>query len=139
MKSSILLLAMTLASCSTPYQQAPSESNWIRRGYSEVQISSDIYEVSFRAASPEEERARDFVLLRSAEICQSRHLPYFSILADNIVGGEITSTMFGLFRNTSPLSVKNRVLCLRENVDSQVLETATVLESMRSKYDISRS
>jgi len=131
--------AILLASCSTPYQQAPQESHWVRRGYSEVQISNDTYEVSFHAASPEEKRARDFALLRSAEICGSRQYPYFLILGENVTGGESTTLLLGLFRNSSPLSANLRFRCLRESMGNTALETMAVQESLRTRYEITRS
>ena len=72
MRLPLLPLVLFFTACATQYQPVSSSSNWIQRGYSETQLSGDTYDVYFKVASSEEGRARDFALLRSAEICQSR-------------------------------------------------------------------
>ena len=135
MRIPLLILFLSITACATPYQPMSSGSNWIQRGYSENQLSDDIYDVYFKVASSEEERARDFVMLRSAEICQSHSFRYFFVMENNVIGRSNSYSLIGIFNNDSPISVKNRIKCINEESNGKEFETALIQEIIRSKYN----
>ncbi len=135
MRIPIAALLLAFTACATPYQPMPPASNWIQRGYSETQLGDDIYDVYFKVASSEEERARDFVMLRSAEICQSHSFRYFFVMENNVIGRSNSYSLIGIFDNDSPISVKNRIKCINEELNGKEFETAVIQEIIRSKYN----
>ena len=70
-----ILLAL-LSGCATPYQP-----EGLRGGYSETQLSEDMYRVDFSGNGyTDQTRAADFALLRAAEIARSQGVEKFAIV-----------------------------------------------------------
>jgi hypothetical protein len=69
-------IALLCASCATPFQRIG-----FMGGYSETQLSENIFQVFFRGNGyTSEERASDFSLLRSAELALAFGFKYFIII-----------------------------------------------------------
>ena len=73
---SCCLLGLFLSSCATPYR--PLKGHY---GYSDFEVGKDDYEVRFLGnANSTYERARDFALLRAAEITLKQQASSFTLL-----------------------------------------------------------
>jgi len=73
---SYLVASLFVSSCATPYKPLDH-----RYGYSEQQITNDVYEVSFLGnGSSSYERVLDFAMLRTAEIALNRQAKSFALL-----------------------------------------------------------
>lgn len=73
--SASLLAAAFLSSCATAYQP-----DGLMGGFSETQLAENVYQVRFNGNGyTSAERASDFALLRSAELCLRAGYPYFVI------------------------------------------------------------
>tara|TARA_A200000113_G_scaffold225930_2_gene248811 strand:- start:2085 stop:2654 length:570 start_codon:yes stop_codon:yes gene_type:complete len=71
-------VVLTLSACASPYQ-----SKGFSGGFSETQLSENVFQVSFRGNGyTSSERASDFAMLRSAELTLENGYKYFA-LADN--------------------------------------------------------
>lgn len=70
---------LLMTSCSTGYQ---SSNSWkLNGGYSETQLSEDVYKVSFRGNGYTSlEKASDFALMRAAEIGLEKGYTHFAII-----------------------------------------------------------
>lgn len=149
-----LFLVLVLASCTTAYKPK-TESVFSSTGYSHTQLSSDTFDVYFVAREKEEERARDFVLLRTAELCLSHSFTHFTILEQSVGqrgrGGGITPVIAvgGRHGSVSPViatsassernNIRNRVQCYvgSKSGSRTEYEAAYVKTSVAEKYDIS--
>jgi hypothetical protein len=108
-------------------------------GYSETRIGENIWRVFFRGngfTSPE--RAIDFALLRSAEVCLGSGYRYF-ILAEsvnerNISIGATSTTIYTIARPSST----NTVVCFVERPTGYavVYDARFVADSIRRKYGL---
>jgi hypothetical protein len=153
------VLLVVLAGCATPYQSKGFEG-----GYSESQLSENVFRVYFRGnAKTSAERAEDFTLLRSGEIAQDHGFQYFVIVDENSVS-EVAGTYniptqttttanatavgnmaYGTAHSTTTgsLSIHMRkpsdrmtIVCFKEKpaVEGVVYESKFVVESLRAKY-----
>ena len=90
-------LGLGLAACATetPYQPIVERGGY---GYSENQIESNRYRVSFRGNSlTERETVENYLLFRAAELTQQRGFDYF-IVADRGVQGHSELRSMGPYR-----------------------------------------
>ena len=75
----ISILAVFAVGCATPYQSAG-----LTGGYSETQLAPDVFRVSFQGNGyTSGDRAKDFVLLRAAELCLQRGFTCFAIIDES--------------------------------------------------------
>lgn len=73
------MIFVLLIGCSTPYKSAG-----LTGGYSDVQLSKDIYKVSFRGNGfTSNEKVQDYLLYRCAQLTDSKGYKYFIVLAGN--------------------------------------------------------
>jgi hypothetical protein len=158
MKIAILLLSLVLVSCATPYR-AKNDGIFSSRGYSHTQLSEDTFDVYFESYQREEERARDFVLLRTAELCLSHQFTGFTVLEQSRMfpteSGSITPVIAvgGRHGSVTPViaaggnsdrrsNVRNRVQCLQasqsagNDAGGEVFDANYVKSSVTSKYDL---
>ena len=71
-----IAVLFSFTACATPYQQQS-----LLGGFSETQLSQNIFTVSFKGnGMTSEERAKDFTLLRSTEIALENGYRYFVII-----------------------------------------------------------
>ena len=126
------LLVPLLVSCATMYQP-----EGFTGGYSETRIGENVWRIFFRGnASTSPERAIDFALLRSAEVCLETGYRYFIIAESanerNISVGVINTTIYTLTRPSST----NTVVCFVERPTgySVVYDARFVADSIRRKY-----
>ncbi len=125
-------LIALLASCATMYQpEGPTG------GFSETRLGENIWRVSFKGngfTSPE--RATDFAMLRSAEVCLSSGYRYF-IVAESANQRNVTigATNTLLYTITRP-STTNTVICFVERPSGYavVYDARFIVGSIRSKY-----
>jgi len=150
----LFLFVVALASCTTAYKPK-TESVFSSTGYSHTQLSRDTFDVYFVAREKEEERARDFVLLRTAELCLSHGFTHFTILEQSAGqrsrGGGITPVIAvgGRHGSVSPViatsasgdrnNIRNRVRCYvgSQSGGGTEYEAAYVKTSVAEKYGIS--
>lgn len=75
-----LAVVILLAACASPYQP-----EGFGGGYSETQLSENIFKVSFRGNGyTSEDRAADMALLRSAELALENGFKYFAVVDEQI-------------------------------------------------------
>ncbi len=72
----VSLMALTLASCSSEYQQ----SNALGNGYSDKKIADDSYLVTYKGNQlTAKSKANDFLMLHAAELAVQNGYKYFSL------------------------------------------------------------
>jgi hypothetical protein len=156
----VLYAASFLVSCATPYK-----ANGIMGGYSDIQLSENVFKVSFRGNGyTNPERAADFCLLRSAEVALANGYNYFVIvesgqsskvgayttptttktdanarISGNTIYGNATTTTYGgqTYIISKPSSM-NTILCFKEKPDIQglVFSAEIISRSIKNKYNI---
>lgn len=155
MKLPLLLMSvLALMSCATPYKPK-SESIFSSTGYSHTQLSADTFDVYFEARDSEEERARDFVLLRTAELCLTHRYSHFTILEQSTghrghrggitpvvaVGGRHggVSSVIATGADNDRNNIRNRIRCYNgtQTVSGNDYEASYVRDSVTEKYGIS--
>jgi len=151
------LLVLMLAGCATPYK-----SNGLAGGYSDLQIAENMFKVSFRGNGfTNLQRARDFALLRGAELALGNNYKYFVIIEEaNEVenqahrapveahtrghvydsGSFNATTRFtgGQTYNIATPSSTNTILCFKEKPENHphAYNAESVYKNMTAKYDI---
>ncbi len=83
MKAAIISITFALSllalGCATPYQ-----SRSFGGGYSDTQLSPDVFRVFFRGnAYTSMERSQDFALLHAAELAKAHGFAYFAVVDEN--------------------------------------------------------
>lgn len=153
-------LLLLLIGCATPYQKSSAMG-----GYSETQLSENVFQVHFRGNGYTRlERAEDFTLLRSAEIALEHGYSYFIVVdsAENIdhsiyttpvttqttanayvsgntvYGNARTQTSGGQIFNIRRPSTKNTIVCFKEKPENQALvyDASFIISSLRAKYKL---
>jgi hypothetical protein len=117
-KKIILLVALiSIVSCSTPYQTYSG-----RGGYSENKLSDNKFKISFSGnLYTPMYKAKDFALLRSAEIADQNNFKFFKIESDSKLY-VLTSTTF-------------KITCYNEKPEgNKVYEAKKVIEQIRKKH-----
>jgi hypothetical protein len=145
---SIVLCALFSNSCSTPYQ--PSD---FLGGFTELQLSSDSYQVSFGGnAYTSTQRAIDFTLLRCAELALENGYQYFVVIdADNRTNERTSTNLVFTGRRgedgraeraertstTSKPSTTNTIRLLNQKpTDGFSYDAAITAASIRGKYGL---
>jgi len=157
MKPSLLLFSILFISgCATSYK-----SNGFQGGYSESQYADDVYEVTFKGNShTSADRAKDFAMLRSAELCQKNGYSYFVVIDKESSTSISASTSAGQSLSTYPAKVNGTtyshtintggqttirskpsssvtVKMLRNKpADGACFEAAFIIKSLKSQYGI---
>jgi hypothetical protein len=152
-------ICVVLSGCATPYQ-----SNRFTGGFSETQLSSNVFKVYFSGNGyTSDERAADFTLMRSAELAYTHGFAYFIIVDEqsgasystvttptttytttNVTGtggdtayGTSTSTTVGgeTYVIRKPAK-QNTIICFNEKppVQGVAYESQYVVQSIRAKY-----
>lgn len=154
----LLILFLVLTGCATPYQK-----NGLSGGYSETQLSENVFKVHFRGNGyTRGERAEDFALMRSAEIAIEHGYAYFIIVdsagdvehstyttpvssyttanatavGNTAYGNARTQYYGGQTMHISKPSAKNTIICFKEKPTDQpmVYDAIFVRDSIRNKY-----
>ncbi len=145
----LILLVAFLAGCATPYQR----QGFFIAGYSEKQLSDNIFQVSFRGnQNTGRERASDFALLRSAEVTTQNGFRYFIVVewvkdssshtvygyGDGPNGSARTSTYGSQTFVIQRPSTMNTILCFKDKPDvvGLIFDADVVNKSLRQKYGI---
>ena len=148
-----------LAGCATPYQEQD-----LGAGYSEVQLDSDMFRVSFIGKGyTEDQIAADYAMLRSAELTLEQGFNYFVILQSesttteevyrdasisSSTGNVTTGSVFG---GTNEITETSRsgtyaidrptttqvIVCFEdypENMNNPVYDAAVLSASIREAY-----
>lgn len=156
----LVVLALTLSGCATPYQK-----NGLTGGYSDVQLGENIFQVSFRGNGKTSfERANDFILLRSAEVAIENGFEYF-VIADSLRSSKdytrttptrsrttgsvydtgsyshvsaTTRTSGGRTYTVSKPRLTNKIVCYKDKpeVEGLVFKATFVKDSLRQKYNL---
>jgi hypothetical protein len=143
----VLIALIFFIGCATSYQK-----NGFSGGFSETQLSENIWKVHFRGnAKTTMERATDFCLLRSAELTLENGYKYFSIVDENSDTkssnfstpqraytnpyGHTTFTGGQTFTAHKPRT-QNTIIMLREKAQNSgiVYEAQFLVRSLRDKY-----
>jgi hypothetical protein len=156
----LMLSAAVLCGCSTSYKP-----NGLSGGYSETQLSPNVFKVSFRGNGfTKAEKAADFALLRSAEVTLQNGFTHFVIFDNsssvglssyttpvqsyttlnattygNTAYGTASTTSYGGQTHiTSKPETTNTIMCFKGSPDSQrlVYEARFICESIGSKYKV---
>ncbi len=148
-----------LAACATPYEPK-GDSVFSSYGYSHTQLGVDTFDVYFTGRDDEQERARDFILMRSAELCMTHSYNYFVIveqdpeqpqsrsgglntgiiLSGGRHGGGIVPVV-ATRNDSSNHNMRNRIKCSntaepQANSSTVVYEAGFVRRSIADKYQL---
>jgi len=132
-----VLAVAHLAACATGYH-----GMGFTGGLSETQVESNVWVVTFNGnAYTTNERASDFVLLRSAELALQSGFRYF-ILVDNKKLNSSEETKIG--KETYTLEKpgrSSRIVCFveRPNVKGMVYDARVTWNSIAPKYDVQQN
>lgn len=149
----IVFVSIFIQGCATTYQKSGFSG-----GYSETQLDTNIFKVSFRRNSyTGGERVADFTLLRSAELALKNGYQYFAIIDSNSYtsrssytipitsytnytnGSAVTTTTGGQTYYTSRPSSSNTIVCFKEKPESTFSYNANfIYKSITEKYDIKK-
>jgi hypothetical protein len=153
-------LGIFFISCATKYQ-----SVGFTGGFSETQLSNDIFNVSFKGNGyTSREKASDFALLRSAELTLNNGYQYFIILnsekyidhssytslktydttyqantyGNQTYGTAHTTSSGGDTTHYYKPSANNTIKCFKDkpNINTVIYEVEFILKSIKTKYDI---
>ena len=163
MKKLIYLFVMVvlLSGCATGYQR-----QGFTGGYTDMKLQDDIFKVSFRGnAYCHQERAEDFVLLRSAEVALENGYKYFIIIDEksrintSSYTTPVTATTTGtanVYGNQANYygttyysggqtyyfhkpSMTNTIKCFKEkptNISGMVYDAEQIKNNIRNQYGI---
>lgn len=152
------VMCLLLNGCATSYQ-----SNGFAGGYSETQLSENVFNVTFNGNGyTGKERASDFSLLRSAEIAKENGFRYFIIVSSEkdvshstyttpttsytnasaygygnyAYGSATTNTYGGQTYDIAKPSASNTIVCYKDKPDLPVIiyDAEFVYSSIRNKY-----
>ena len=150
-----IILIMTIfimSGCATKYKSVGFSG-----GYSETRLGSNIFNVSFRGNGyTSRERATDFTLLRSAELCLQNGFKYFIITnsekhtdlyttpksydTSGTINGssfDATTTQSGGITFRKP-SINNTVVCFtkKPKMNGLIYDANFITKSIKTKYEI---
>jgi hypothetical protein len=133
----VVLLALFLSACATPYQEMDFAG-----GYSETQLSENTFNVRFQGNGfTTAERVSDLALLRCAEVCMEHGFGFFVITERQSFDSEgmiLPMTDQGEGMATRKARTLNAVTCFKvKPIDiSNVYKAERISRTIRSKYDI---
>jgi hypothetical protein len=129
MRIIFLISALSLlVACATPYQ---GQEGSIRGGFSELRLDTDSFRVSFAANGySNAQTARDYALLRSAEVTLENGFTHFLIK-------ETTESSGGIGHKPS---VTNIILCFKGKPEHQgtIYEAKQIVGALYKQYEIER-
>lgn len=135
-----LFLAVSLAGCATPYQ-----STGLLGGLTETRLSEDVWEINFRGNGfTDEKKAKDFALLRSAELTLQNGFSYFMLInsaTDKFAGATGVNVLAGGVSAFIPQpSTTNTVQMYKAKPDTSpgmvVYDASDICNSFGSRYGI---
>jgi len=160
----LFLAALTLAGCRTPYMAydcEPTGTPWpfpgwnCQGGYSELELATETYQVSFSGRDISTAKSQDYALLRAAELTLQRGHRYFLVVGTwsqtdvqlhsnpgtsqttHHSGGGHTTTSFGGGTSSTTLpqaSYVIRILGASEEQDPNAYDALKIQRSVRQKY-----
>lgn len=147
MKNSILIISMLLllSACATPYKQASKST---AKGYFDTKLQDKVYDVTFNGNSDTNfKKAKDYALLRSAEVCLENGYQTFQIInTENNSENEtalITNTVtynkgysysYSSIASSDEPQISIVILCSPK--DDLFFKAKEVRDSLRAKYRI---
>ena len=134
--SKMLLAALALASCATPYKP-----NGAMGGFSEHQMAEDVFTVSFQGNGyTDDARARDFLMLRCAEVTLSHGMKYFRLVGsadDSKNGAAAVATGNTAFIAPIHFPHQTATIQIRDTREGpQDFDAAIASKSIREQYGI---
>ncbi|SET40300.1 CC0125/CC1285 family lipoprotein [Thalassotalea agarivorans] len=153
MKYAIAIASVFLiASCATPYAKYSWASG---TGYSSSQLGDKVFSVSFQGdGSTDIQRAKDFALLRSAEISWQHRCSHFIILGSSqqvtqstVTTPKTTSTNYysgvaqtttsgGYTYSIAAPSTSNTIMCFSEKPEGFSYSVDFIMKSLKTKYNL---
>lgn len=151
----LITLLAVLAGCSTGYKSDGFMS--YSGGYSQTQLAENMFEVNFKGNGyTSAEKAKDFALLRSAELTLEHGFSYFQIISaasgmresshttpvqaytTHHAYGSNTSFTGGQTTTTVKPSSSNTVLMLHDKPENGAIafEAAFLVQSIKTKYKL---
>jgi len=148
----ISFFVFMVVGCATPYQK-----DGFAGGYEETQLNENIWMVAVGVNGySSKQRAIDFTLLRSAEICVENNYKYFMVVGsdtdinttmgmtkgttttrDNGNGTFTSTTSGGIPFTISKPSANNTILLLNEKPDNSIyFDPSYVIRNIKEKYGI---
>ena len=118
-----------------PMQYTPKTATEV--GYSETQLAENVFDVHYSGSGwYDPERISDFLLLRSAELCQSEGYAYFEPRTP--AASSTASSSLLLVTDPIPSGNYARVVCFHEPGEAKTLrlETSFVTRQVRDKYGL---
>lgn len=121
------LLVMALLGCATPYR--PMD---IKGGYTHTQLGAEIYRVTFRGNFLlAHETARDYALLRSAELAVENGFSHLVIIDERNTPNTDAGTGAGLPTSTVTVSMSHD-----KPSEGIAYDAVFLAQSIRSKYGL---
>ena len=123
MKNFLLIITISalLCACATPYKKASKVSG---KGYFTTKLQDKVYDITFNGNDETDlKKARDYALLRAAEVCLENNYQTFNIIdkADNI-GYDIAP------------QISIMILCSPK--DDLFFKAKDIRDNLRTKYRI---
>mgnify|MGYP003656593993 FL=1 len=139
----LLFSTIILASACTPYQQNSGLAGFIGGGgFNEIQLSSDVYRVTFQGNKyTAEQRAKDFTLLRCAELALENGYSYFRLVNSDFNLRYRTKSVPGSL-NVSPSSKvisepsSSNTIQLVYEKSPDVYDAVIIRRSIKAQYGI---
>lgn len=149
----LILLCPILQGCATSY------SPGISRGYSEIQLDENLFQVSFNGnGKTSEERASDYALLRCAEVCLINKFSFFVIIDSKesstestytnptvtegnakVTGNKVKTNTITYGGDTETIrkpTAHNKIICYKDKPDGVCYNAKIVMKSIKEKYGI---
>ena len=140
-----LCSAIIFLTACTPYQQNSGLSGFIGGGgFNETQLSGDVYQVTFEGNKyTAEQRAKDFTLLRCAELTIDKGYGYFRLINSDSKLRYRTQSIPGSMhvqassKIVSEPSTSNTIQLLYEKTpDVFVYDAKIIVSSLKTQYKI---
>jgi hypothetical protein len=141
MKIFAILIILVLSGCSTGRSYHKRDSIW-NLGYSDTQLSSNTWRVSYRGYGIAEDKAADFALFHAAKICLENDFSFFTIVeareTSTTQGAGYLSGGYGI---AAAYQFPNASFTIRGHSeqpsdDSQAYESSFIYSSIKKKYKI---
>jgi len=136
----LLILAYLLSGCIGQYYHSRDDI-W-NLGYSDTQLASDTWRVSYKGYAIAEDKAADFALFRGSQVCLKAGFPYFTIeegretSSPQGVGYISRGTGLAATYQYPNASFTIRGYSSRPKTIRQVYESQFVSNSIKAKYNL---
>ena len=145
MKELIALSLLALVGCSLGRTYHAKDSMY-GLGYTDTQIASDTWNVSYKGYEIQMSEAEDYALLRAAQVVQQAGFPFFTLGSERtsttsngmVVGNSYqgSGSVFGASSSYPEINLRVRGHKNRPQINDTVYEAEFVISSITKKYGL---